>query len=51
MNMKKHYRSVEENKDYILVDLKFDISCMTIRDDIEKEVYSEFQTIYFKLFS
>lgn len=51
MSSKMHYRSVEENKDYILVDVKFDIARMTMNEDIEKEVYSELQSIYFKLFS
>ena len=50
MSSKMHYRSVEENKDYMLVDVKFDIACMTIKEDIEKDVYSELQSIYFKLF-
>lgn len=50
MSSKMHYRSVEENKDYMLVDVKFGIAYMTGKDDIEKDVYSELQSIYFKLF-
>lgn len=50
MSSKMHYRSVEENKDYILVNVKYDIARMTVYEDIEKDVYSEFQSIYFKLF-
>lgn len=50
MSSKMHYRSVKENDDYILVDVKFDIASMTLKEDMEKDVYSEFQSIYYKLF-
>ena len=51
MSSKIHYKSVPENRDYLLVDVKCDIARLTMREDIEQDVYSELQSIYFKLFT
>lgn len=51
MSSKIHYKSVEENKDYMLVNVKTDLAYMTMKEDIEDDVYKELQSIFFGLVS
>lgn len=51
MSSKIHYRSVPDNEDYLLVNVKFDLARATMKEDIEADVYRELQSIYFQLFS
>lgn len=51
MEKKIHYKSVDENQDYILIKILYNLDyLLTYNDKVESKAYEELQSIYFGIF-